>query len=251
MAHHPLLLPVSGQDVDSAKLEHFHRALTRKPWVRKLDWSRPSVLSEQRQTLACWIASQASHAEQIGLMTAAILLLEAEDPVTRLTMATAVQDEAVHTQVFAAYAKLRGGQVEPPAEELDKTKEYLTDPSLPYADRLLVHALAEGFATDQFYYYSRLFADDLLGDIYRGVKSDEARHVRLGLDAMHANLSTHLSRRSFDVDSIAKRALYITGTDDTMYSWLSEVTGESAASIRSRYVTAHKKRIERVKRFLQ
>jgi hypothetical protein len=246
----PLLLPVTESDIKPDRLLHFHRALLRKLWVRNLDWDAVSPLAGEKLQLACSIASQSSHAEQIGLMTAAILLLESKDPVTRLSLSTAVQDEAVHTQVFAAYATSRGGTVSAPIEAHDKTKGYLTDPKLPFLERLFVHALAEGFATDQFYFLSRAFAGDLLGSIYTGVKSDEARHVRLGLDAMAVNISSLSEPCDLDVDDVGDKALYITGTDDNMFYWLSELTGDDDEAIKSRYMSAHRKRIRKVQQMV-
>ena len=69
-----------------------------------VDWSTPSTLEGEMLQRAWYITSQGSHAEQIGMLTAAQLMDQTDELGTRLCLATAVSDEAKHSNVLARYA---------------------------------------------------------------------------------------------------------------------------------------------------
>lgn len=243
------LAPVAHSDLGSPSLQYFHSALRHKPWYRELDWSARSSLSPRRQELACRIASQSSHAEQIGMLTAAALLLQATDPVTRLALATAVRDESVHVHAFSTYAAARGGGVDAPVEAHEATQDWLLGAEMGFLDRLLMHTLAEGFATDQFYYLSRAFSDDLLGRIYSGVLSDESRHVRLGMEAVACHVSTN--EVAIDFEAAGERALRLSGTGDEMFAGVAEIAGTSMGRVRERYLRRLSQRLQKLAKLIQ
>jgi hypothetical protein len=232
------LAPVAFSDLDSPSLECFHSALSHKAWYRTLDWSEKSTLSSRRQKLACRIASQSSHAEQIGMLTAAALLLQASDPITRLALATAVRDESVHVHAFSTYAAAR-----------DAIQDWLLGVEMGFLDRLLMHTLAEGFATDQFYYLSLAFQDDLLGKIYKGVLSDESRHVRLGMEAVACHLSTEKDDINFE--AAGERALRLSGTNDEMFAGVAEIAGTTMGRVRERYLRRLSQRLQKMAELVQ
>jgi hypothetical protein len=243
------LAPVAFSDLDSPSLEYFHSALSHKAWYRALDWSEKSNLSARRQELACRIASQSSHAEQIGMLTAAALLLQASDPVTRLALATAVRDESVHVHAFSTYAAARGGRVDAPVKAHDAIEDWLLGVEMGFLDRLLMHTLAEGFATDQFYYLSLAFQDDLLGKIYKGVLSDESRHVRLGMEAVACHLSTE--KVTINFEAAGERALRLSGTNDEMFAGVAEIAGTSMGRVRERYLRRLSQRLQKMAELVQ
>jgi hypothetical protein len=168
-------------------------------------------MSPDRQQLAWEIASQSVYAEQAGLLFASKLLQATDDIPTRLGLATAVSDEAKHSEVFARYALRNGASVGPalgPVQDLFAGLGELADPTAGF----LVHMFLEGFAADEFMIFRRAFADDLLGRVYDFVRRDEARHVVIGL----TYLSKHL--REFDhdeatamVERYSEHALRISG----------------------------------------
>jgi hypothetical protein len=243
------LAPVAHPDLNSPSLEYFHSALRHKAWYRVLNWSAKSRLSSRRQELACSIASQSSHAEQIGMLTATALLLEARNPMTRLVLATAVRDESVHVYTFSTYATLRGGRIDPPLEAHDETQDWLLGTEMKFLDRLLMHTLAEGFATDQFYYLSRAFKDDLLGKIYSGVLSDESRHVRLGMEAVAYHAAAE--GVSIDFEAEGERALRLSKTDDEMFACVAEIAGTSTGRVRERYLRRLSQRLQKMSKLVQ
>lgn len=243
------LAPVSHPDLDSPSLESFHSALRHRAWYQALDWGARSTLPPRRQELACRIASQSSHAEQIGMLTAAALLLQATDPVTRLALATAVRDESIHVHTFSTYAAARGGRIDAPVEAHDAIQDWLLGAEMEFLDRLLMHTLAEGFATDQFYYLSRAFDDDLLGKIYRGVLSDESRHVRLGMEAVACHASKE--EAAIDFEAAGERALRLSGTNDEMFAGVAEIAGTTMGRVRERYLRRLSQRLQKMAKLVQ
>jgi hypothetical protein len=243
------LAPVVHSDLDLPSLGCFHSALRHKAWYRTLNWDARSSLSPRRQELACRLASQSSHAEQIGMLTAAALLLQATDPVTRLALATAVRDESIHVHTFSTYAAARGGRIDAPVKAHDAIQDWLLGAEMGFLDRLLMHTLAEGFATDQFYYLSRAFHDDLLGNIYSGVLSDESRHVRLGMEAVARHASTEQAAINFE--AAGERALRLSGTNDEMFAGVAEIAGTTTGRVRERYLRRLSQRLKRMEKLVQ
>ncbi|HVG29667.1 MAG TPA: ferritin-like domain-containing protein [Pyrinomonadaceae bacterium] len=183
------------------------------------------------------------------MLTAAALLLQATDPVTRLALATAVRDESVHVHTFSTYAAARGGRIDAPVKAHAATQDWLLGAEMGFLDRLLMHTLAEGFATDQFYYLSGAFGDDLLGKIYSGVLSDESRHVRLGMEAVACHASTEEAAINFE--AAGERALRLSGTDDEMFAGVAEVAGTTTGRVRERYMRRLSQRLQKMAKLVQ
>ncbi len=189
------MLQASQSDFRERGFRLYEQARDRSSWNPRtdIDWGRPSAMSVDRQHLAWEIASQSVYAEQAGLLFASKLLQATDDLPTRLGLATAVSDEAKHSEVFARYALRAGESVAAPREpvqDLFAGLGQLDDPTGAF----LVHTFLEGYAADEFMIFSRAFADDVLGDVYSFVRRDEARHVVIGL----TYLAKHLRR--FDID---------------------------------------------------
>lgn len=135
---------------------------------------------EQPSELSWWLASGSTYAEQVGLDVAAGLLHGCPDADMKLVLATAVADEAKHSTVFHEYARIVGGGIRERADaagELSRDLWSLDD----HTSRFMAHALAEGFAADEFHWFVHGLAQDGLGAIYRLVRRDETRHVALGM----------------------------------------------------------------------
>lgn len=243
------LTPVVRGDLDSPSLKHFHSALRHKSWFHNLDWSQQITLTTKQQELAHSIASQSCHAEQIGMLTATALLLQADDPMTRLTLATAVRDESVHVHTFSSYATLRGGFIEAPIETHDAIQDWLLGKKMPFIDRLLMHTLAESFAMDQFYFLSLAFRNDLLGTIYAGVLSDESRHVRLGMEAVACYAAKE--NITIDFNKVGADALRLSHTNDDMFTSIAEIVETPVADVRERYLSQLSQRLKKLKELIQ
>jgi hypothetical protein len=173
----------------------FAQAQQRTPWsARELIGPAATTLSEDRLAIAWQVASMGYYAEQAGLVAAAELAAETEDFGLRMGLATAVADEARHSDAFLAYAVARGGELDDCAGDayLDDLHGVLS--SAGYLEKCLLHTMLEGFAADEFILLRRIFAGDPLSDIYRHVRADEIRHVAIGLDYLrrsHASPRHH------------------------------------------------------------
>jgi hypothetical protein len=129
------------------------------------------------------------YAEQTGMLVAAMLVQEAPDAAVRLAMATATSDEAKHAEVFAGYATLIGGSIDEPTEAAEDLCASLKSIADPFG-RFLTHTMLEWLALDEFALLRQLFPDDPLDQIYHNVRSDEARHVAMGLEYLYRAAET-------------------------------------------------------------
>lgn len=127
------------------------------------------------------LASGSVYAEQLGLEAASIIVTEAPDATAKLIGATAVADEGRHSSVFAYYAEIVGGAVAPVPGQIADISAALLGMTEPAA-RAMAHMLLEGFASDEFLWFTRGLARTGLGEAYRLVRRDENRHVALGLN---------------------------------------------------------------------
>ena len=130
------------------------------------------------------LASRHVYVEQTGMSVFGMMIQEAPDAAVRLAMATTISDEAKHAEAFARYAMLVGGSIgEPPEPVEDLCTELRSIPD-PFA-RFLTVAILEWLALDQLVLLRRLFSGDALYEIYRHVRSDEGRHVAMGLEYLN------------------------------------------------------------------
>jgi hypothetical protein len=134
-------------------------------------------LSDTLRQAAWQVSSVGALNEQTGMVIAAQLLTEFDDPAARYALATAVSDEARHSEAFALYAtRLEGSLTTDAYDVADPLLSELFFTSSHY-QRLAIHGMLESLALDQFTILSKLFSSDPLGLIYDYVKRDEARHV--------------------------------------------------------------------------
>jgi hypothetical protein len=151
------------------------------PWrVEEVITNGPFTKDRDKAAVAWRTASRGYYAEQAGLVAAATLVAQTDDAALRFSLATATSDEARHADAFYQYARMVGGEPEECQNLLEPLDHGLTQ--LPYMGKALVHTMLEGFAADEFIILSQLFADDVLGQLYRLVRQDEIRHVAIGLN---------------------------------------------------------------------
>ncbi|GAB2596707.1 hypothetical protein GCM10027168_31840 [Streptomyces capparidis] len=192
-----LLRPDEDRLTASAR-ELFRRAAHRAPWsARELIGSGRTELTEDAQERAWLLASTGYYAEQAGLVAAAELAAQTEDVALRMGLATAVADEARHSDAFLAYAVARGGRIADCAGD-----DYLTDlhamlSSAEYLEKCLLHTVLEGLAADEFLLLRQVFAGDPLADIYRHVRADELLHVAIGLDYLRRSAADPRDREQW------------------------------------------------------
>ncbi|HLX48470.1 MAG TPA: ferritin-like domain-containing protein [Streptosporangiaceae bacterium] len=145
-----------------------------------------------RAEIAWRSASRGYYAEQAGLVAAAKLAADTDDPVFRLGLALAAADEARHADAFYQYARAAGGELEDCHELIQPLDDALT--GLPHLGRALVHTMLEGFAADDFHLLSMEFADDAIGALYGVIRRDEVQHVAIGLSYLARVSATRAGR---------------------------------------------------------
>lgn len=81
---------------------------------RRFDWRSPPAMAEERAALAWKLTSYSAYSEQVGMLIATRLLNELEEPSAKFALASAVSDEARHSETFYRYARRIGGEVAAP-----------------------------------------------------------------------------------------------------------------------------------------
>jgi hypothetical protein len=243
------LITPREEDFSGQAFRLYEQARKRGTWkpASDIDWKSLRSTDPRKLELSWQIACQGVYAEQAGLITAAELLAETEDLMARWCLATAVSDEAKHSEVFARYAMQVGGQIAPAKEAVLDLFSGLQGLENPVA-KFLVHTLLEGFAGDEFTIFLSTFKGDLLGDIYHRVRQDESRHVVIGTE--------YLARRLLDpdceeilnnIDKYSEHALAITGLGDfTSYAFLARLARRSPAELHQWFLSRHEHRMRRI-----
>jgi hypothetical protein len=224
----------------------YRRARQEEAWQPRdvINWSAPATLTGTRLMYAWHLASRHVYSEQTGLIVASTLLAETEDAPVRLALATAVSDEAKHTEVFARCAHHLGGEIEPPNQTADEFAAKLA--GLPStAARFLVHTVLEGIALDEFSLLAKLFDDDPLSRIYHLVRRDEARHVAIGLEylARMLRVSPHWRAEFWSYESQARETAGLHGANLDL---LGEQLGWAPGRVGAWLLDRHRARIARL-----
>jgi 1,2-phenylacetyl-CoA epoxidase catalytic subunit len=195
---------------------------------------------------AWYITSQSSFAEQTGMLAAAMLMIEAPDLATQLCYSTAVLDEAIHIEAFSRSAIRLKGTVKPPDNHFREQRSIALNPESSYLTRLTIHTLLEGWATDEFAIFADAFKNDLLGEIYTRVYSDESRHVRIGLSCIRKLLAESRLAEDFsleEAEALADQAAQLT---DQTYAGLARMSGRTPEEIRRWFDERHKSRMDQI-----
>lgn len=242
------LTPASAASLGSRTVQSYRGPRSADAWDLDtvIDWDAPTRLAEDRLQRAWYITSQGSHAEQIGMLTAAQLLDRTDDYGTRLCLGAAVADEAKHSEVLARYAVRIGGSVQPPAGHVDGIFSAF-DECDDFLGRFLIHTMLEGFAADEFGIFVRIFRGDPLSAIYDHLRRDELRHVAMGLDYLSRKLDSADALEAFDLDRYERIGLRATGITPESFGWLAELDGTSPVELSSWFMSRHEARMKRLK----
>jgi hypothetical protein len=241
------LLRPEHLDTDELTYRIFGLGRDNVPWraVDVLD-AGPLVVQGERAELAWRLSSRAYYAEQAGLVAAASLAAQTEDTALRFSLATATADEARHADAFYQYARRVGGG-EP--EECLERSEPLDDMlgSLPYLGKAAVHTLLEGLAADEFILLRDVFADDPLGRLYQLVRTDEVRHIAIGMNYLCRELASPAGRETWAEHGAEwlDTGIEITGLE-RLSRWLGELTGREPAAVHRWFLHRHRTRLRAV-----
>ncbi|HEU4423658.1 MAG TPA: ferritin-like domain-containing protein [Pilimelia sp.] len=237
-----LLVP-EIERLDETSYRLFHRAQQRQPWsARELIGAGRTELMDDRLELAWTVASQGYYAEQAGLVAAAELAAETEDLPYRLCLATAVADEARHSDAFLAYAVARGGGLAACQDETQELHRRLS--TAGYLEKCLLHTMLEGFAADEFVMLHRAFAGDPLSDIYRSVWGDEIRHVAIGLDYLRRSVADPRVREQWRGGFAEWERRGLEFVDVPVVSeWVGTLVGASPRRITTWFLRRHRARL--------
>ena len=243
------LIQPTEEDFSRQGFRLYEQARRRGTWraASDIDWRRIGETSKDKLELSWRIACQGVYAEQAGLITAAELLVDTEDLPARYCLATAVADEAKHSEVFARYAMAVGGEVAPAKEGVLELFSGLQELDNPVA-KFVVHTLLEGFAGDEFTIFLSAFEGEVLGDIYQKVRADESRHVIIGTEYLARRLRDPDCAEILErFDGLCEHALTITGIGDFgSYAFLAKLAGKEPADLHRWFTTRHAERVKRI-----
>ncbi|WP_157067193.1 hypothetical protein [Alicyclobacillus shizuokensis] len=226
------------------KLSIYEKARKAYSWNPKYDipWNSPWGLPEEQLEFAWKLASQSVSAEEVGLLISSRLLIEADDAPSRMCLATAVSDEAKHCEVFARFALLSGGDIQPP----DPARENLLDTllRLPPISRFLIHTLLEGLASDEFSMFRIAFRGTILYAIYEKVIQDESRHVAMGMEYLKHMVSRMNKEEIYQLKNDSSAIFELTHIDrDGAFDWLGELNGRPSSQIQRIFLTRNQSRL--------
>jgi hypothetical protein len=228
------------------RLSLHHKALRKREWFTGIDWESPIQIPEYLINTAWYITSQSSFAEQTGMLAAAILMIEAPDLATQLCYSTALQDEAIHIEAFSRSAVRLKGTVKPPDNHFREQRSIALNPESSYLTKLTIHTLLEGWATDEFAIFADTFKNDLLGEIYTRVYSDESRHVHIGLSCIRKLLGEPLMTEDFSLEEAEALAAQAAQLSEKTYAGLAKMSGRTPQEIRRWFDERHKSRMEQI-----
>lgn len=237
------LLRPDVERLDDASYTLFRRAQQRPAWsARDLIGTGRTRLSPDRLELAWHTASRGHYAEQAELVAAAELAAATEDLAYRVSLATAVADEARHADAFLAYAVARGGRVADRPEDVDELHRRLT--AAPYLEKCALHTMLEGFAADGFALSQRLFVGDPLAAIHAAVRGDEIRHVAIGLDHLRRGTRDGRTREEWCAGVAEwERVGFELARVDRTAQWLAGALGGSPGRIAEWFRRRHRARL--------
>lgn len=219
---------------------------------RSFAWNSRPALSEERTALAWQLASYSAYSEQVGMLIAARLLGEVEDTNTKFALASAVSDEARHSETFRRYATVVGGDLAAtvPAQIVALHRGLVQEADTNVC--MVAHTILEGWAFDEFRCLQRVFRGDLLETIYRAIRSDEGRHVAIGLSATRAYFLRHAASAGEDgsYSDVIRRgealATEVSGFNDDSLAHLASLVGRPVVGLREWFAARHESRLQRM-----
>lgn len=235
--------------LDEPSYQLFIKARQREQWsARELLGTGETVLDEQGVERAWRLASTSYYAEQAGLVAAAELVVGTEDLAVRMSLATAVDDEARHSDAFLAYAVARGGDLADVYQDGSYLDElHATLSAAGQAEKFLMHTMFEGLAADEFILLQRIFAGDPLAEIYKHVRADETRHVAIGLNYLRRSYASPAGREEWDAHGAdwEQRGLDVINLPAACLG-LADLMGRPAEEIERWFLHRHRARLRGV-----
>jgi 1,2-phenylacetyl-CoA epoxidase catalytic subunit len=241
----------TSRDFAGPVFRNYRKGVASTHWSHAIRFETESKLPDWKRELAVAIATQACHAEHLGLCTASMLVLEAPTAEIRYAFASAAHDEATHSEILGRFAVACGGVLQEPNDHHAAMVLPLLDDELTYAERATLHCFLEGFALDQFKTFVIAFEGDALGDIYSWIRKDEARHVALGMLALDHTLRPRQRRQRFDLARIDEMSRKLGNVNNDLFDWLATIEKKPKAVIRHRYIRNHAKRIKEIRQLMQ
>jgi len=228
---------------DSAKLDNIMlryedmRLLGNWNPTEDIDWNLQAKFNDKKRALSTELALQGSYTEEVGLLVAARLIEMVDDLPTRYCLGVQAADEAKHSEVFARYSDKWAGRIDnaitPPKKPLTLLNNLIDKSNT--LELFTFHTMLEGLALDQFSMLVDVFEGDTLGQIYRHVRMDEARHVAMGMDFMKAALRRIDPDEALSLLKKCRAELFsIAHVDDSVFDAMGEITGYASSVINQR-----------------
>lgn len=235
-------------DIDQTmrQYEHMRHANNWCP-TTDIDWGLVGDFDEETRGICTALALQGSYTEEVGLLVAARLIEMVEDLPMRYCLGVQAADEAKHSEVFARYIdqwspRIAGNAV-PPQKPLKLLHDLLN--RVDTIELFVLHTMLEGLAMDQFGLLTNAFKGDTLGQIYRYVRKDEARHVAMGMDFLNSALRRITPDEALTKLEKCRAELFtIAHVDDTLFDCMAKLTGCASSDINRRITSRAESRFE-------
>ena len=242
------LARIHSSDQLVERLQEYERLRQANQWDahRDIDWSL-DTLDEETRKISTGFALMGNYTEEVGLLIAARLIELIDDLPMRYCLAVQAADEAKHSEVFGRYADQWEHRMQDPGLMPEKPTALLNqlvarkDP----LELFILHTMLEGMAMDQFGYLASAFEGDALGQIYRFIRADEARHVAMGMDFLKSALPNLNPEEALPLLETCRADLFsVAQVDENSFKVLAKLTGNSFSELNERFLQRVNARFE-------
>ncbi|MDT8446930.1 MAG: hypothetical protein RRB13_08580 [bacterium] len=214
--------------------QFYQNSLAAANWGEEFVWSGDEQLPEELLQFSIEVASQSFYAEQLGMLGAIRLTERCQDVGMRMHLASAIMDEARHTKVFFDYLKSKKSTPQPPATHWNEINgEMGSGKSHLYG--FYAHTMLENQALVSFELLQNIFFPFDLGSVYKKVKNDEARHVKMGIEFIQ-KLSLETPKPRETLVQIHGEVMENCGISDEACRYYAKYSELSDAQIKEKFV---------------
>jgi TusA-related sulfurtransferase len=198
-------------------------------------WDQLPVLPDDIERAVCQIMTFLAENEYLALYIPAKFLprINARFVEPVLFLATIINDEARHIEVFTKRALANGGGLQYAAAMTEWSLQSLLVQEDYFRSSFLLHVLGEGTFLDLLAYIERHAPDPVTAELVRRSRLDEGRHVAYGIAHVRQALRADPARAEELVASAEERAAVLqatTGINPPVLEALTILGGGGASS---------------------
>lgn len=203
-------------DVWADNLAGLYEQAKAQQWNASVDipWDRLEPLADDMERAVCQIMTFLAENEYLALYIPAKFLprINAQFVEPVLFLATIINDEARHIEVFTKRALANGGGLQYSAAMTEWSLQSLLLQEDYFRSSFLLHVLGEGTFLDLLAYIEKHAPDPVTAEVVRRSRQDEGRHVAYGIAHVRQHLRHDPTRADELVASAEERSAILQAT---------------------------------------